>query len=209
MMDENLVPDIVINRLPWYLQILKQMADEGMHTVSSSVLAEKLGSTATQIRRDLSFFGGFGKQGQGYPIENLIEELESILNIDRIWPMIIVGAGNLGRALACYQGFQSHGLKVAMLFDNAPNVVGTLVGDLVVKHVDSLTEEVKNNRIKIAILTVPSSAAQKIADQLVEAGIKAILNYASVTLVVPSFIRVQHIDPTLHLQRMLYYLEEN
>jgi redox-sensing transcriptional repressor len=123
--------------------------------------------------------------------------------------MVIVGVGNLGRALACYQGFQSHGLEVAMLFDNDPNVVGTSVGNLVVKHVDSMHEEVKNNRIKIAIITVPSYAAQEIADLLVKAGIKAILNYASVTLAAPSSIRVQHIDPTLHLQKMLYYLEEN
>jgi len=208
-MDENIVPDVVISRLPWYLQTLKQIADEGMQTVSSSLLAEKLGSTATQIRRDLSYFGGFGQQGRGYPIVNLIEELENILNLDRIWPMIIVGTGDLGRALARYQGFQNLGLKVAMLFDNDLDVVGTLIGDLVVKHVDSMREEVKSNRIKIAIITVPASAAQEIADLLVEAGIQAILNYAPVTLVVRSSVRVQHIDPTLHLQRMLYYLDEN
>jgi redox-sensing transcriptional repressor len=208
-MDENIVPDVVISRLPWYLQTLKQIADEGMQTVSSSLLAEKLGSTATQIRRDLSYFGGFGKQGRGYTINNLIEELENILNMDRIWPMIIVGAGDLGRALARYQGFQNQGLKVAMLFDNAPDVVDTLVGKLRVKHVDSMREEVKSNRIKIAIITVPANSAQEIADLLVEAGIQAILNYAPVTLVVQSSVRVQHIDPTLHLQRMLYYLDEN
>lgn len=111
-MTEESVPDIVISRLPWYLQTLNQMAKEGLHTVSSRMLAERLGTTAAQIRKDLSFFGGFGKQGTGYSIYYLIEQLQKILNLDRIWQVAVVGAGDLGRALTRYQGFGSGGLKL-------------------------------------------------------------------------------------------------
>ena len=208
-MTEESVPDIVISRLPWYLQTLNQMAKEGLHTVSSKMLAERLGSTAAQIRKDLSFFGGFGKQGTGYSIYYLIEQLQKILNLDRIWQVAVVGAGDLGRALTHYQGFASRGIEIVMLFDIDPQVIGTQVGSVIVRHVDSLEAEVEAKAIKMAILTVPGAVAQEIADRLVDAGIEAILNYAPVTLMVPDYVHVQHIDPVLHLQRMMYYLDEN
>lgn len=208
-MTEELVPDIVISRLPWYLQTLNQMAKEGLNTISSSMLAERLGSTAAQIRKDLSLFGGFGKQGMGYPIYYLIEQLEKILNLDHIWQVVVVGAGDLGRALTNYQGFAKRGIEIVMLFDIDPNIIGTKVGSIVVQHVDSLEVDVQAKCVKIAILTVPGTAAQETAERLVSAGIKAILNYAPVTLMVPEDVQVQHIDPVLHLQRMMYYLGED
>jgi redox-sensing transcriptional repressor len=208
-MNEFSVPDIVISRLPWYLQTLNHMAKEGWHTVSSKALAKRLGSTAVQIRKDLSYFGGFGKQGKGYPIYQLIEELQKILNMDQIWPVIIVGAGDLGRALARYQGFAQRGIEIAMLFDIDPKVVGTQVGSVVIRHIDYLESEIQKNNIKITILTVPAAVAQVTADRLVNAGITAILNYAPVTLIVPGSVHVQNIDPVLHLQRMLFYLSED
>jgi len=208
-MNEASVPDIVISRLPWYLQTLNHMAKEGLHTVSSKMLAERLGSTAAQIRKDLSFFGGFGKQGTGYSIYYLIEQLQKILNLDRIWQVAVVGAGDLGRALTHYQGFASRGIEIVMLFDIDPQVIGTQVGSVIVRHVDSLEAEIEDKGIKMAILTVPGAVAQEIADRLVAAGIEAILNYAPVTLMVPDHVHVQHIDPVLHLQRMMYYLDED
>jgi redox-sensing transcriptional repressor len=208
-MTEESVPNIVISRLPWYLQTLNQMAKEGLRTVSSKMLAERLGSTAAQIRKDLSFFGGFGKQGTGYSIYYLIEQLQKILNLDRIWQVAVVGAGDLGRALTHYQGFASRGIEIVMLFDIDPEVIGIQVGSVIIHHVDSLEAEIEERGIKMAILTVPGAVAQEMADRLVSAGIKAILNYAPVTLMVPDDVNVQHIDPVLHLQRMMYYLAED
>lgn len=206
-MTKDLVPDIVISRLPWYLQTLNQMAKEGLHTISSKKLAEALGITAAQIRKDLSFFGGFGKQGTGYSIYYLIEQLQNILNLDRIWQVAVVGAGDLGRALTHYQGFARQGIEIVMLFDIDPNVVGTKVGSVMIRHVDSLEMEIKQTGVKIAILTVPAEAAQDMADRLVNAGIQAILNYAPVTLRLPESVHVQSIDPVLHMQQMMYYLD--
>jgi len=208
-MTEEAVPDIVISRLPWYLQTLNQMAKEGLHTVSSKMLAERLGTTAAQIRKDLSFFGGFGKQGTGYSIYYLIEQLQKILNLDRVWQVAVVGAGDLGRALTHYQGFARRGIEIVMLFDIDPKVVGTQVGSVIVRHVDAMEKEIRERGIKIGILTVPGAAAQNTADRLVNAGIEAILNYAPVTLMLPETVHVQHIDPVLHMQRMMYYLGED
>ncbi len=205
-MTEEIVPDIVISRLPGYLQTLNQMAKEGYHTVSSRRLAERLRISAAQIRKDLSFFGGFGKQGTGYPIYFLIEKLQEILNLDYIWQVAVIGAGDLGRAITRYQGFASRGIEIVLLFDVDPDAVGTTVGSVVVRHVNALEEEIQKRGIRIAILTVPASAAQSMADRLVDAGIRAILNYAPLTLLLPDHVHVQHIDPVLHLQRMMYYL---
>ncbi len=208
-MAEDFVPDIVIRRLPSYLQTLNQMAKEGLHTVSSVMLAERVGTTAAQIRKDLSYFGGFGKQGTGYSIYVLIEELQKILNLDRIWKVAIVGAGNLGRALSRYQGFANRGIDICLLFDNHPDVVGTQVGSLVVRHVDTMIADIQEQAVKMAILTLPGEAAQTTADQLVMAGVGAILNYTPTTLKLPDHVHVEHIDPVLQLQRMMYYLDED
>lgn len=208
-MAEEIVPDVVISRLPWYLQTLNQLARQGMHTVSSHELAERLGTTAAQIRKDLSYFGGFGKQGTGYSIYYLIEQLQKILNLDRVWQVAVVGAGDLGRALTRYQGFASRGIEIGLLFDVDPKVIGTPVGSVIVEDIAVMEEKIHEKEIKIAILTVPASAAQKTADRLVSAGIKSILNYAPITLITPESVHVQHIDPVLHLQRMMYYLGDS
>lgn len=205
-MIEDIIPDVVVGRLPRYLQVLNQMAREGLHMVSSHILAERLGSTASQIRKDLSLFGEFGKQGKGYSIYYLMEQLQKILNLDRIWQIVVIGAGDLGRALTRYQGFPNHGIEIVMLFDIDPKIIGTQVGSVVVQHIDSAPGEIQRQEIKMAILTVPGEAAQSTAERLVEAGIRAILNYTPVNLVLPPSVNVQHIDPVLHLQHMMYYL---
>lgn len=205
-MTAEIIPDIVVSRLPSYLQTLNQMAKEGFHTVSSKMLADRVGVTAAQIRKDLSHFGGFGKQGTGYPIYHLIEELQKILNMDRVWQVAVIGAGDLGRALAHYQGFAMRGIEIVLIFDIDPKIIGTQVGALTVLPVDRMGTEVKRMGVKIAILTVPGDVAQQTAERLVEAGVEAILNYAPVTLMLPESIHVQHIDPVLHIQRLMYYL---
>ncbi len=203
------VPDIVISRLPRYLQTLNQMAKEGLHTASSSDLAARLRTTAAQIRKDLSYFGGFGKQGTGYPIYHLIEQLQNILNLDRIWQVAVVGVGNLGHALARYPGFPRRGIEISLLFDVDPKIVGTKVGSVTVQHIDYLEEEISYHGIKLGILAVPAAVAQQIADRMVKAGIEGILNYAPVTLILPESVHAMDIDPVLQLQTMMYYLGDN
>lgn len=203
------VPDIVISRLPRYLQTLNQMAKEGLHTVSSSDLAARLRTTAAQIRKDLSYFGGFGKQGMGYPIYHLIEQLQNILNLDRIWQVAVIGVGNLGHALARYPGFPRRGIEISLLFDVDPKVVGTQVGAVTVQHIDFLEDEIAHHDIKLGILAVPAAVAQQIADRMVNAGIEGILNYAPITLILPESIHAVDIDPVLQMQTMMYYLGDD
>jgi len=201
------IPDIVIGRLPVYLRALQQMAQEGRQVTSSQELGERLGISAAQIRKDLSQFGEFGKQGTGYNIEYLADQVREILNVNKVWAVAIVGAGDIGRALAGYNGFNERGFRIKMIFDNAPSRIGQQHGDFTIKDSATMKEEIRAAGIKMAMIAVPAAYAQAVADQLVEAGVKAILNYAPVNLHVPLGVRVQNIDPSIHLQRMTYYLE--
>jgi redox-sensing transcriptional repressor len=199
-MNAEKIPDIIVGRLPIYLRALQRMSEKGMKTTSSQELGEHVGISAAQIRKDISQFGEFGKQGTGYSIQFLLEKLRQILKVDCIWDMIIVGAGDMGHALANYQGFSNRGFHIVMVFDNDKNKIGQKVGEFSIEDTTDLVEKIK------AILTVPASAAQDMADKLVQAGVKAILNYAPISLNVPGSVKVQYIDPSTHLQRMTYYL---
>jgi redox-sensing transcriptional repressor len=201
------IPDIVIGRLPIYMRALTHMLQEGKQITSSQELGERLGISAAQIRKDLSQFGEFGKQGTGYNIQFLTTRLAEILNIDRIWPVAIVGAGDLGSALAHYSGFKERGFQVQMIFDNDPEKIGKTIGDFVVQNSKDMVKEIKTADITVAMLVVPASVAQEVTKQLIEAGVRAILNYAPVFLNVPNGVYVQNIDPSTHLQRMTYYLD--
>ena len=205
-MDEKEIPDIVVGRLPHYLRALQRMAQEGRQVTSSQELGERLGISAAQIRKDLSQFGEFGKQGTGYHIDYLLDKLREILKVDRTWDVVVVGAGDIGSAIARYQGFLNRGFCVAMVFDNDPERIGTQVGEFTVKNSEKLVSAIQEGGIKVAMLSVPATNAQSVADALVEAGVKAILNYAPISLNVPPDVRVQYIDPVIHLQRMTYYL---
>ena len=200
------IPDIVIGRLPVYLRSLQYMLQEGRLVTSSQELGERLGISAAQIRKDLSQFGEFGKQGTGYQIDYLVEQLQKILHLKREWPIAVIGAGDIGSALARYKGFANRGFVVEMIFDSDPKKIGTKIGPFTVRDHVNMVSEIQNNDIKIAMLAVPAAAAQETVDQLVEAGIKAILNYAPININVPPDVHVQHIDPSTHLQRMTYYL---
>lgn len=201
------IPDIIIGRLPVYLRALQQLAEKGILTTSSQELGEIIGISAAQIRKDISQFGEFGKQGTGYSVPFLIERLRDILKVHRVWEVVIVGMGDMGHALARYNGFANRGFHINMVFDNDPNKVGQKAGDYEIMDTAGMVEKIKQNKIKIAMLTVPAAAAQEMTDQLVKAGVKAILNYAPISLNVPSGVRVQYIDPVTHLQRMTYYLD--
>jgi redox-sensing transcriptional repressor len=201
------IPDIVVGRLPIYLRALSRMAQEGQTITSSKELGEKLGISSAQIRKDLSHFGEFGKQGTGYQITYLVEQLQRILKVDTEWEVALVGAGDLGQALAHYNGFANRGFRIVALFDASPAKIGMAVGELLVLDAAQLIEEIRARHLKVAMLAVPADQAQAVADQLVEAGIKGILNYAPVNITTPKDVRVQYIDPVIHLQRMTFYQE--
>jgi redox-sensing transcriptional repressor len=205
-MNAERIPDIIIGRLPVYLRALQRMAEKGMATTSSQELGEHVGISAAQIRKDISQFGEFGKQGTGYSINFLIEKLREILKINRIWDVALIGAGDVGHALARYQGFANRGFRIVQVFDCDRSKVGQRLGEYTVEDVSNLDERIRAAGVKIAMLTVPATAAQEVADALVRGGIKAILNYAPISLNVPKSVHVQYIDPATHLQRMTFYL---
>ena len=205
-MNADRIPDIIIGRLPVYLRALQRMAEKGIQTTSSQELGEHVGISAAQIRKDISQFGEFGKQGTGYNIPFLLDKLRAILKVDRVWDVALVGAGDMGHALARYQGFLDRGFQIVMVFDNDPNKVGQKAGNFTVEGTDGMVERIRAANVKMAMLTVPAAVAQDVADQLVKGGVKAILNYAPISLNVPPDVKVQHIDPATHLQRMTYYL---
>lgn len=206
-MNADKIPDIIIGRLPIYLRALQRMAENGMKTTSSQELGERVGISAAQIRKDVSQFGEFGKQGTGYSISFLIDKLREILNVNRMWDVAIVGAGDMGHALARYQGFTNRGFRVVMIFDNDPAKVGQKVGDFTIEDTAKLVDRIRSAKIKMAMITVPASTAQSVADKLTQAGVKAILNYAPISINVPDNVHVQYIDPATHLQRMTFYLD--
>jgi redox-sensing transcriptional repressor len=201
------IPDIVIGRLPVYLRALTRMVGGGGKTTTSShELGQLLGISSAQIRKDLSHFGEFGKQGTGYHIEYLIEQLQHILNLEKEWPVALIGAGYLGHALAHYHGFKHRGFRIAVIFDSDPAKVGEEMSGLIVRHTDELEEAIQAHQIKMAILAVPAGAAQEITDRITNVTVKAILNYAPINLAVPPDVQVSYADPVIQLQRMTYYL---
>jgi redox-sensing transcriptional repressor len=205
-MAEVEVPDIVIGRLPIYLRALNHLLADGKEFTSSQELGQILGIGSAQIRKDLSHFGEFGKQGTGYEISYLGDQISKILNVDRTWSVALVGFGDLGQAIAHYGGFAAKGFAITAIFDNDPEKIGAIVNDISVQAIDELKNSISSQKIKIAIVAVPVFAAQNVTDSLIDAGVRAILTYAPITLNVPDYVRVQYIDPVVHLQRMTYYL---
>lgn len=202
------IPDIVIGRLPLYLRALRRLQQEEKSVTSSHELGRRLDISSAQIRKDLSHFGGFGKQGTGYQIEYLIDQLQEVLQVNQEWMVAVVGAGNLGIAISHYRGFQDRGFRIAHVFDVSPQKIGQRVGEFVVQPVSAIREIIRSEGIKIAMLAVPAEEAQSVADLLVEAGVQAILNYAPINIIVPADVQIQYIDPVTHLQHMTFYLDE-
>jgi redox-sensing transcriptional repressor len=207
-MARRAIPDIVVGRLPVYLRALSFLIAEGRQITSSQELGDRLGISSAQIRKDLSHFGEFGKQGTGYDINFLYEQLRQILKVDRMWDVALVGAGNLGKAIADYNGFAGKGFVIKAIFDTDEEKIGQPMGidGLIVRPVGELAEALKAQAIQVGIIATPAGEAQPVARTMVDSGVKAILNYAPITLMVPSSVHVQHIDPVVGLQRMTYYL---
>ncbi|MBT3337154.1 MAG: redox-sensing transcriptional repressor Rex [Anaerolineae bacterium] len=199
-------PDIIIGRLPLYLRALHRMADTGSLVTSSQELGEWVGISAAQIRKDISQFGEFGKQGTGYNIQFLTEKIREILKIDRVWDVAIIGMGDIGHGLARYQGFLDRGFRVRLAFDNSPEKIGTKIGDLLIQDIAGMVEKINSAKIKIAMVAVPANHAQEVADDLAKTSVRAILNYAPIRINVSEGVHVQYIDPATHLQWMTYYL---
>lgn len=207
-MAKRTIPDIVVGRLPVYLRALSFLIAEGRQITSSQELGDRLGISSAQIRKDLSHFGEFGKQGTGYDINFLYDQLRQILKVNRMWDVVLVGAGNLGKAIADYNGFKGKGFIIRAIFDNDPDKIGTPMGidHIKVQPVSELAGVIREHNITVGIIATPAEEAQAVARTMIEAGIKSILNYAPITLTVPSNVRVQYIDPVVGLQRMTYYL---
>jgi redox-sensing transcriptional repressor len=202
----TLVPDIVVGRLPIYLRALTHLVNEGQTIVASRELAQRLGISSAQIRKDLTHFGEFGKQGMGYDIAYLSDQIRSILRVDREWDMALVGAGDLGHAIVHYGGFDDSGFRIACVFDSNPQKIGRFLGRFEILDAAAMAVELRDMGIRIAIVAVPANTAQQVVDDLAKAGVRAILNYAPITVTAPTGVYVQHIDPVIHLQHMTYYL---
>ncbi|MCH8065677.1 MAG: redox-sensing transcriptional repressor Rex [Chloroflexi bacterium] len=201
------IPEVVIDRLPVYGRALALLQRQGREVVNSQELGERLGVTPAQIRKDLSYFGRFGKQGRGYNVARLLEELNQILGLTREWAMVLVGVGQLGRAIIGYDGFAPQGFRIIAAFDDDPNTVGTLVNGQTIRSVSTLRETLEQNKADIGIVAVPGASAQRVIDNLVDCGVKAILNYAPIAAQAPSHVRIKDIDPVLALQSMTFYIK--
>lgn len=201
------IPSVVIDRLPLYARALARLDSEGREVVSSQELGTHLNVTPAQIRKDLSYFGRFGKQGRGYNVRKLLEELRRILGLNRQWRIAIVGAGRLGKAIAGYEGFTPQGFRIAEAFDSDPGMIGSTINSLVIRNTEYLETVLRDNPVDIGIVAVPAESAQKVIDALVRCGVRAILNYAPIAAHVPPGVQIKRIDPVLALQGMTYYLK--
>lgn len=200
------IPEGVIERLHAYLNILIQLRTDGISTVSSARLGALTGVNPAQIRRDLTHFGSFGKRGVGYDIGMLVERIQHILGSDHVHRLVLVGAGNLGSAIAGYGGLRQHGFVVTAIFDNDSGKVGARVGDIAVQAMEELEGTLRKQNIRIGIVAVPPEAAQAVTDRLAAAGVRVILNYTPVIVRVPEGVTLHNTDPVQELLHTLYYL---
>lgn len=207
-MDSIEVPEVVVLRLPLYVRALSQLTSESIDVVSSQQLGSLLQMTPAQIRKDLSYFGRFGKQGRGYDVRFLLHELQEILGLDREWRACLVGVGRLGRAIINYPGFYRENFRIVAAFDGDMAQVGNTIGEFKVQPMSELSETVTDKNITIGIVAVPAQQAQSVIDVLISNNIKGILNYAPVAAKVPMNIVVRNIDPVLSLQSMTFYLRD-
>ncbi len=200
------ISDSTVRRLALYLGFLEQSAAQGVATISSAELAQRGGTTPAQVRKDLSFFGSFGKRGLGYSVPELAGRIREILGLKRSHRVVLVGAGKMGGALLHYQGFRQHGFEVSAIYDRDPRKIGSAWNGLVVRDIRCLEADLRKEPTEIAILVTPAEAAQEVADRLVRAGVKAILNFAPVQLSVPQDIAVQTVNMALELETLSFAL---
>jgi len=200
------IAESTVRRLSLYLRFLEEFEEQGATTVSSEVLASRGGTTSAQVRKDLSFFGSFGKRGLGYQVPELKTRLRDILGLDRRYRVVVIGAGKIGSALVQYGGFGARGFDLIAIYDNDPAKVGRQWNGLVVRHVRELEADLAREQADIAAVVTPSEAAQAVADRLVSCGITAILNFAPVQLQVPDAVTVKTVNLVLELEALSYVL---
>jgi redox-sensing transcriptional repressor len=198
------VPKAVVSRLSLYLRELQHLVRDGHETTSSSQLGSLLGFSDAQVRKDLAYFGHFGHPGIGYRSAELISAIRRILGTDRDWPVVIVGTGNLGRALLGYKGFSHQGFRIVAAFDVDPAKVGTTIEGVSVLHLNELTDVVQQNQIKLGLIAVPAATAQIVSDRLVAAGVEGIVNFAPVTLVLPPGVSLVGVDLAIELEQLSF-----
>jgi redox-sensing transcriptional repressor len=203
--NERSIPEATVGRLPVYLRALVDMAASGATTVSSETLAEAAGMNSAKVRKDLSHLGSYGTRGVGYDVAYLIHQIRRELGLTQHWPIVIVGVGNLGHALANYKGFAERGFKIAALVDADPAKVGERIGHLAVRSPDELPALVRQHEIAIGVIATPPGAVQDVADRLVAAGIRSILNFAPATMSVPPGVSVRKVDLAVELQILAFY----
>lgn len=202
------IPEVCATRLSTYLRILKTSAGKRVKTISSGALAAKINSNSAQVRRDLAYFGQFGRPGIGYDVEKLKKEITKILGLDRRWRCALVGAGNLGAALFAYRSFYKEGFEIKAIFDNDPAKVGRKWGCRQIEDPSRIPAVVKQRKIEIGIVAVPAEAAQDVTDKLIRSGIKAILNFAPVKLAVPGDVKLRNVDLSIELENLAYFLSK-
>ncbi len=199
------IPEATVARLPLYYRALVETGEHDVPTISSERLAELAGVNAAKVRKDLSYLGSYGTRGVGYDVEYLLHEISRELGLTRDWPVVIVGIGNLGRALANYRGFGARGFRVVALVDADPALVGKKFGDLAVEAIHDLHKIVADRGIAIGILAVPAGAAQEVTDRLVDAGVTSILNFAPAVCTVPDGVSMRKVDLAIELQILSFY----
>ncbi len=199
------VPEATVERLPIYLRCLHSLADGGVQQVSSEQIAELAGVNSAKVRKDLSFLGSYGTRGVGYVVSYLVYQIGQELGLNNEWPVVIVGAGNLGQALSAHEGFGQKGFPVAGIVDVDASKIGAVIGGVRVRHIDDLPQIVAAKGVAIGVLAVPVGAAQDAADRLVRAGVTSILTFAPVVLTVPAGIAVRPVDLALELQVLSYH----
>jgi len=205
MVRERSIPEATVGRLPVYLRALVDLAESGVTTVSSESLATAAGVNSAKVRKDLSHLGSYGTRGVGYDVAYLIHQIRRELGLTQHWSIVIVGVGNLGHALANYRGFGERGFRVTALVDADPDKVGERVGGIDVRHVDDLPELVRAHDIAIGVIATPATAVQDVADRLVAAGVRSILNFAPATISVPPGVSVRKVDLAVELQILAFY----
>ena len=200
------IADSTVRRLSLYLRYLEEFETEGQATVSSEALATRGGTTSAQVRKDLSFFGSFGKRGLGYPVAELSDRLRRILGLNRRYRMVVVGAGKIGSALVQYRGFRQRGFDIVALFDSDPSKIGRNYDGLVVRDVTELETALTQETPDIGIIVVPGDQAQSVADRLVQGGVKAVLNFAPAPLHVPESVALKNVNLALELEALSFAL---
>jgi len=200
---------MTVRRLSVYTRCLRELEEDGVKTVSSQDLAERFNLNSAQVRKDLAYFGEFGVRGIGYYVSSLRAELQRILGLDREWPVALVGFGNLGSALFHYRGFGRQGFRIAVIFDDDPGKVNRDINGVPIFATRDLAREIKARGVQIAIVAVPAEAAQSVADQLVVAGIKAVLNFAPARIRVPRDVRLKDVDLSIELETLSFYLAKS